>query len=175
MRTHYKSWSGLKKELEGFLCDSLRNRVTYFLTYYHQVHNSYGRASIRLDGKDRVIFSWREQDKQEWESAEAYKSPGNSKSYSAVIEELRGQWDANCTYSEADFIKTVQQYLNMPIGKAHSSDNSIIRILAILDRRTGRRTLDRLNESQEFLSSPEWARIFYRLRFEVEEISADRN
>ena len=54
---HYKSWSGLNKWLNECLCDELRGRVTYFLTRYHKVHDSYGRAAILLDGKELVRFS----------------------------------------------------------------------------------------------------------------------
>ena len=45
-----KSWSGLKKELEEkFLCESLRGRVHYFLTHYHDAHDDYGRFCVRVD------------------------------------------------------------------------------------------------------------------------------
>ncbi len=46
-REHYKSWSEIKKRAEGLLCESLKGRVSYFFTYYHEVHNAYGRAAIR--------------------------------------------------------------------------------------------------------------------------------
>lgn len=62
---HYKSWSGLNKQLNECLCDSMKNRVSFFLTRYHNVHNSYGRASIKLDGKDIAVFSWIEEYKQD--------------------------------------------------------------------------------------------------------------
>ncbi len=62
---HYKSWSGLKKQLEQFLCEEFRGRITYFLARYHQVHNSYGRAAIRLDGNELVCFSWIEMYQQD--------------------------------------------------------------------------------------------------------------
>lgn len=55
---HYKSWSGLKKQMTDNLCDTLRGRITFFLTQYHDVHNPYDRASIRLDGKELTNFSW---------------------------------------------------------------------------------------------------------------------
>jgi hypothetical protein len=45
---HYKSWTGLNKQLRENLCDELTDRIAYFLTRYHDVHNSYGRAAIRL-------------------------------------------------------------------------------------------------------------------------------
>lgn len=50
----YKSWSGLGKQLTDNLCDALKNRITFFLTRYHSVHDSYDRAAIRLDGKELV-------------------------------------------------------------------------------------------------------------------------
>ena len=43
--------------------------VTYFLTRYHKVHDSYGRAAILLDGKELVSFSWIEQYRQEQQVA----------------------------------------------------------------------------------------------------------
>lgn len=46
---HYKSWGYLNKQLADLLCDELKERVSYFLTRYHKVHNSYGRAAICLD------------------------------------------------------------------------------------------------------------------------------
>ena len=52
--THYKSWSGLNKQLIDCLCDPLKDRVSYFLTRYHDVHNSYGRAAILLDNMRRI-------------------------------------------------------------------------------------------------------------------------
>ena len=52
---HYKSWSGLNQQLNECLCISLKNRVSYFLTRYHEVHNSYGRAAIGIVKKCAVI------------------------------------------------------------------------------------------------------------------------
>ena len=52
---NYKSWSGLNKQLSEPPCDELKNRITYFLTRYHSVHDSYGRAASRLDGTELAI------------------------------------------------------------------------------------------------------------------------
>lgn len=32
---HYKSWLGMKKQLEQLLCPALQDRITYFLARYH--------------------------------------------------------------------------------------------------------------------------------------------
>ena len=58
---HYKSWSGLNNWLNECLCEELKGRITYSLTRYHKVHDSYGWAAILLDGKELVRFSWIEQ------------------------------------------------------------------------------------------------------------------
>ena len=62
---HYKSWAGLNKWLKDCLCDDLKDRITYFMTRYHKVHDSYGRAAILLDGREVVCFSWIEMIRKE--------------------------------------------------------------------------------------------------------------
>ena len=73
---HYKSWSGLNKQLNESLCDSLKDRISYFLTRYHEVHDSYGRASIKLDGKELVVFSWIDMYRQESDADDRWKATG---------------------------------------------------------------------------------------------------
>ena len=57
-KNKYKSWSNLKKQLSELLCDSLKEKVSYFYTNYHNVHNVYGRATINYDKKELVEFAW---------------------------------------------------------------------------------------------------------------------
>ena len=73
---HYKSWSGLNKQLTDAVCKELRGRITYFLTRYHDVHNAYGRAAIRLDGKELIQFSWVDMYRQEADVAEKWRETG---------------------------------------------------------------------------------------------------
>lgn len=161
--THYKSWAGLKKQLSETLCDTLINRVTYFLTRYHDVHNSYGRAAILLDGKEMVCFSWIEMYYQEREITPLYNEmPGSP--YEELVKKLKSKWDANCTYCEMDFLEAVLQFRNMPIQEALESENYIIKVLAIMDRRVGKRTLSRILEEAAYNDFPAWVRQFYELR-----------
>ena len=39
-KNSFKSWSGLKKQLEDLLCDSLKGRISYFYTR-HQIDLSF--------------------------------------------------------------------------------------------------------------------------------------
>ncbi len=135
---HYKSWAGLKRQLDDLLCDALKGRISYFLTYYHHVHNSYGRAAIRLDGKELVCFSWIEMYRQEWDCDRIWEETGIDDPNSR---ELKERWDGACTYCEKDFLDAALSFINLPIHSALASDNYIIKVLAIMDRRVGKRTL----------------------------------
>ena len=49
-----------------------------------------------------------------------------------------------------------------------NSEDGLVRMFAILDRRVGKRTLIKLAANVE--KEPEWLQKFYRLRFDVESI-----
>lgn len=160
---HYKSWAGLKKYLSENLYSTLKNRVTYFLTRYHDVHNSYGRAAILLDGKELVCFSWIEMYHQENDISILYKKEPEA-SYEELETKMKPKWDANCTYCEMDFLDAVLQFRNLPIQVALESENYIIRILAIMDRRVGKRTLLKILNDAAYKDLPAWVYQFYELR-----------
>ncbi len=165
---HYKSWAGLNKWLNDCLCDPLQGRITYFLTRYHKVHDAYGRAAILLDGKELVCFSWIEMYKQEadmdalWQEAEPLSE---SERYAM----LKPQWDGAGTYYDMDFLNAVLAFRKLSIQDALRSENHIIQILAILDRRVGKRTLEGITRAGEYQKYPAWVRQFYELRIQVQE------
>ena len=160
---HYKSWSGLNKQLNECLCDSLKNRISYFLTRYHEVHDSYGRASIKLDGKELVVFSWINMYRQEGDTSARREETGV---YDSDAPDLRSKWEKEGTLSEWDFLQAATDFLQMPIADALKSDNCLIRIFAILDRRVGKRTIRQIQDSGIYKTYPEWVQQFYKLRFE---------
>lgn len=160
---HYKSWAGLNSQLKGFLCDDLKNRITYFLTRYHKVHDAYGRASICLDKKELVNFSWAEMCRQDMDMGIAYdKDPFLSDD--EVHAQLKPKWDAQATYHEMDFLDAALTFRSMAISNALESENYIIKILAIMDRRVGQRTLRQIAEEGTYRQYPEWVKQFYELR-----------
>lgn len=131
---HYKSWSDLNKQLVDLLCDELKGRLSYFLTRYHKVHNSYGRAAIRLDKRELVCFSWIEMYHQETDLHEVWEESGV---WDYNDSNLKKKWDTNATYYDINFLSAATSFLQMPIMKALYSDNYIGQIFAILDRRIG--------------------------------------
>lgn len=158
---HYKSWADLNGQLAGLLCDELQERLSYFLTRYHKVHNSYGRAAIRLDKQEMVCFSWVEMYHQEadlhkvWEETDVWDSDNL---------DLKKKWDADATYHDINFLSAATSFLQMPIMEALHSDNYIMQIFAILDRRVGKRTLRKIKEDGAYLNYPSWVKQFYDLR-----------
>ena len=160
---HYKSWSNLNKMLNQRLCDTLKGQIQYFLTRYHQVHNSYGRASILLNGKELVCFSWVEMYRQECPASALYEENPHL-SWDGIEAIMKPKWDEECTYCEMDFLSAALQFLDLPIQKALQSDNFIIKILAILDRRVGKRTLRQIAGGGAYAEYPLWVRQFYDLR-----------
>lgn len=165
MRTHYRSWSDLKKRLENRLCPELSGRVSYFLTAYHKVHDSYRRSSVRLDGRELVCFTWWYNCVQEIEQGEEYKRTGV---WEDEPKELIEKWQKNCTLSEWDFLEAATEYLNLPIKAALESENYLIKMFAIMDKRVGRRTLERIKAAGEYRAFPEWLLQFYELRLGAE-------
>ncbi len=160
---HYKSWAGLREQLTRLLCDEFKHRISYFLTYYHNVHNSYGRAAILLDKKELVCFSWIETFHQE-NDISSFDKAKQGISYQDMLVKLKPTWDADCTYCNMDFLDAALQFRSLPIQCALESENYIIKILAIMDRRVGKRTLSRIAEAKEYEKYPAWVRQFYTLR-----------
>ena len=170
MDYRFKSWSGLNKQLAAFLCDSLRERITYFFTFYHKAHSSYGRAAIRLDGRELVCFSWIEMFRQEYDETKLYEQTGH---YVPEPPELKEKWDQHCTYCNYDFLNAALTFLNQPVTDSLMSEDYIQRIFAVLDRRVGKRTLLKIRASGEYREYPAWVRQFYELRFRAERIGTE--
>ena len=162
---HYKSWSGLNKQLTDLLCDPLKGRVTYFLTRYHDVHNAYGRAAILMDKTELAVFSWIEMYNQECAASKLYYA--NGLSYCEAEEKLKPEWDKNCTYCEMDFLRAATAFLQMSVSDALNCEDYIIRIFAILDKRVGKRTLQAIKSEGGYNTLPGWVKQFYELRLSV--------
>jgi|GEM_PF-5307855 len=63
------------------------------------------------------------------------------------------------------FTKALETFLSSPIQESLQSPNPLIRLLAILDRRTGKRTLEKMKDSID--KEPNWLQYFYKLRLQA--------
>lgn len=175
------SWSKTRKILEEeMLCDSLKGRVQYFLTQYHGAHDHHGRFCIRVDGKEYVHanpfnerYSFEEERKikkelniprREWTGREFLYDKENR-----IIEDQVSAHMIHENKMEIYHVTTaIEEYLNSDIQTSLASPNEMVRLLAVLDRRVGKRTLERLKNEVD--NQPEWLKKFYLLRLEAEGI-----
>jgi len=197
MRGQGMRWSKLKKQLEDFTCPSLKGRVKFGMTRYRQAHDQAGRAYITVDGKDVVNMGTLNKqiavlraEKELSENEElriaqediahgaAYQLLRNAGFSEETLLEIakkrkisdlaREQVEKREIFSEHDFLEAAEQFLNSPIEESLASDNPIVKALAIIDRRVGKRTLNMLRESIK--DESELVQYFYQLRCEAERI-----
>ena len=166
MRQKCKSWSALNKQLNEALCDELKDRITYFYTRFREAHDSPCCAAIRLDGKELLRFKWIQSYEQE-NDISALIDSGPRLSYEEMEQQMKPKWDKDFTYGGSDFIEAALSFRNMSISDALNSENYIIRVLAIMDKRVGKRTLEAIRNAKEYENYPDWVKQFYDLRLSL--------
>lgn len=176
------SWSGVKKRLEqDLLCDALKGRVRYFITEYSKAHDKPGRVAIIVDGREIIqgsIFNYykgyKEIEKKIKSELGVPKRYWNGKEIvnDAVNRDVEDYIDKmrlnEGIFAVWQFTDAVKSFLNSSIEESLNSENPLIRLLAIVDRRVGKRTLVKLKDS--ISQQPEWLQYFYKLRFQAESI-----
>lgn len=146
-------WSGMRHKLEKeYLAESLRGRIQYFATTYNFSHDREGRAAILLDGKEILRGGYYN------------KIFGNCDEHTAIDETAL---DAGC-FDQRSFYSAFEIFDNQSIEQSLNSDNLLVKIFAILDRRTGKRRLVKMKE--QIGNEPRIIQFFYFVRIEAEEI-----
>ena len=177
-----RPWFKTKKILEDeLLCDSLKGRVSYFCTRYHGAPDHYGRFCVRVDGKEYVManpYNEKYVDQEECRIKEEENIPPREWDEHGCFLHEEENLDAenrarkiamtNNTMEEFQPLWAIEDFLNQDIAVSLHSDNEFIRLLAVLDRRTGKRTLADLKNKLD--EQPEWLRFFYELRLNAENI-----
>jgi len=191
-------WSKLKKQLEDFICPSLKGRVEFWVTNYRKAHDQMGRAYIKVDGRevinmctlkkeveiyraereikerDNIVFD--EYDFEQDEMSELLRKIGYSEEMISEIARNRAindmaekKVEEKGIFAQYDFFEAAKVFLNSPIEESLKSDNPIIKSLALIDKRVGKRTLNMLKETMKDEQS-ELVKYFYRLRCEAENV-----
>ena len=92
------------------------------------------------------------------------KQDDPNKSLQEVYECVYADFAKKGLYYPGDFGFALDELFSVNIQDALSSDNYLVRMLAILDRRTGERALKKISSSIPEL--PEWLQYLYKLRIE---------
>ena len=163
----FRQWAETRKLLEqDLLCEPLRGRVRYFATRYRGAHDQGGRVCVVVDGKEIINMPFVMEDKR---YAEVYRRwPGSGKSRGQLLGEVEEDFSKQGLYEPGDFKYALERFLTNDITKSLQSGDWLVRMLAIMDRRVGKRTLEKLKPTVGQL--PEWLQFFYRLRIESENV-----
>lgn len=158
------TWSGMRKKLEReYLAESLRGHIQYYATSYRKSHDHEGRAAIRYDGKEIIKGCYW----NNWMKAglfprdEKYeRRMAMENAYMDDVALKLGVFDQCCFY------RAFEEFEHQSIEESLVSNNLIIRIFAILDRRIGKRRLLLMQETIN--DEPEIFQEFFAIRAKAE-------
>ena len=188
-----KNWKHIKKTLEkNFLCKKLKGHITYQLTTYNEWYKSH--FVMKYD--DKILLEtymlehwWNNKSdmpiniqpcsnsciandfyKKHKHSFAKYKitqCESEAIICSIIDETVAYISHYNGFYGTKEIIDIIGIYLHSNIQDCLCSQEYFIKALAILDRRCGKRTLEKYAKYDE-ISAPDWLKQIYRLRFEAE-------
>lgn len=177
-----QSWSGVRKRLEeDLLCENLRGRVQYFITKYRKAHDDEARVAVCVDGEEvlmgNVFTFYREANplinqikgdentpKRKWDGHEMLNDEANKAVEKRVDQILIDKGNVD-TYL---FTEALDFYMHHTIEASLDSPDALVRMFAIMDRRVGKRRLEKLKV--DVCAQPGWLQYFYELRMEAEGI-----
>ena len=195
-----KNWKYIKKLLEKeFLCEKLRGHITYDLTDYRpapwyqqhfimkyddEVLLDVSQPERRWDKRHKdTEITWGERDAI---AKKAYAQYGLAE-YDIpldVVESVVGksieEADKRASHHKGifgvhDIIDAIGIYLHSDIDACLDwAQEDFVRVLAILDRRCGKRRLAKYAD-WKYSGYPEWARRIYQIRFEAEGIRYNKH
>lgn len=160
------TWSGIRKKLESeYLAKSLQGHIQYYATTYSRSHDHEGRAAIRYDGKEIIKgcywYNW----------TKAGQFPKDEK-YERRMREENAFIDDTAlklgVFDQRSFYAAFQEFDQQSIEKSLKSENLIVRIFAVLDRRVGKRRLLMMKDTIE--QEPNTFKKFYAIRARAEGI-----
>lgn len=144
-------WSKLKTKVKDFICPALRDRIDFHLTSYRESHDGADKVWITVDGKK--IFDCKHYP-HEWAEADAHSSGLRGEQVKSLLVEKE-------IHSPRNFGDAMRIYIDSPILDALQSIDPLVKAFAIVDRRVGKRMIDKLEISD---SEHSLVKAFYELR-----------
>ena len=163
------SWSGMRKYLEqDMLAEALHGRIRYGCTRYVGMETCH-IFEVCIDGVQVKRFSWETVNTYFIDSGYTQNPhPSGTGEYWIEFWSLLDKYslDKRTEYTDEEFCEALEAYRNKDIQESICSENPIVRMFAVLDRRIGKRTLAKIHNTIN--EQPEWLRQFYVLRLEAE-------
>ena len=165
----------MKQQLEGFLSPTLTGRVEYRASGYRYLPDKAGRCYVTVDKKDifnmcdpKKEFQWY-QSEQNIKNDPSIQLPINVEEIEMAKKETLGKVPEErlsiiirkrkvATYAKdimiaqsllvkSDFFDVANRFLSEPIEKSLESKEILINVLALVDRRVGKKRILSLEES----------------------------
>lgn len=149
-------WSKLKQRSEQRMADTLHGRIELHAARYTHAHDGDGRGWITVDKREIVNF-------YDFRSADEWSRLQQQHPYS----EARRQLLAQGQHSRMFFYQSLEAWLSMSVTDALTSDDVVVRAMAMTDRRLGKR---RLRAMQFAENDHPLVCTFHALRCDVENI-----
>lgn len=178
-------WSKTKSTLERFLCEKLRGRIELHATVYRKFHDSPSRVWITLDGQEILSASdvtYTVQHGKLYEQLKVqnqlkpmpyhddWKAMFHSPERQALVQAsdvAENRLIDQGIFKSYHLYAPLMQYSSLSIEDALNADNIIVRAYSMLDRRLGKRRLNKLRFPED--THPLIIN-FYKIRCEVEGI-----
>ncbi|UHA74706.1 SF0329 family protein [Paenibacillus sp. 481] len=184
------SWSKLKQQLESFLCPALVGKVEYRASAYRYLPDKSGICYIAVDKKNVLNMNdttssirWY-QTEQEIKNDSDIQIPINHEEIEAVRIDTKGTvpedrlkviarsrkisehakelLSAQASLSKSNFIVVATTFLSISIEESLESNDILLNILALVDRRVGKKRI--LNMTEKMKLKHPIVQYFYELR-----------
>lgn len=184
------SWSKLKQQLESFLCPALYGRVEYRATGYRYLPDKAGLCYISVDKKNVLNMSDRTtlikwyQTELEIKNDPDVQLPISEEEIEAVRKDTKGNvpedrlkvmarnrkisvyakelLSAQASLSKSNFFAVANKFLSISIEESIESNDVLLNILALVDRRVGKKRI--LNMAEKMKAKHPIVQYFYELR-----------
>ncbi|MCU6792761.1 hypothetical protein OB236_11580 [Paenibacillus sp. WQ 127069] len=184
------AWSKLKQQLESFLCPALYGRVEYRATGYRYLPDKAGLCYIAVDKKNvlnmgdkTTLIRWY-QTELEIKNDSDIQIPINNEEIETVRKDTKGIVPedrlkiiaksrkiaeyakelvaAQSALSKSNFTVVANKFLSISIEESIESNDILLNILALVDRRVGKKRI--LNISEKMKLKHPIVQYFYELR-----------
>ncbi len=172
---YLSSWSKMRKYLEQeMLAESLQGRLIFNCTAYPNMDGMH-IFEIFVDKKLEKQFSWETcntyfRNNEKFPNGKEKQTVGSTRGYWKGFQETLSSTPLSerDEYTDQEFCQALAIYRQLPISESQQSDNPIVRMFAVLDRRTGKRSLEKMKQTISL--QPEWLQKFYLLRIDAENV-----
>ena len=147
---------------------SLRSRVDFQVINYRRAHDQLGRDVITVDKLEKLNMCTITAEKEEYYRERAIRKQLDDFNFDDRLNNLALQEQA--IYAQYDFFSALEIYFETPIEDCLKSKDILLKILCLLDRRLGKRTLMKMNDT--ITNEHPLVQDFFKLRCEAENVRA---